>query len=126
MKQTKLKRLLASLLSISMVGSFAGSGVYVSADAGEKPPEVTPDEMVFPDPDSFSYDDVEVNFAKALQYVLYFYDANKCGYDVDENGFWIRDPYCLTNNRQFSFDEFNDIAWDYFACMKGEHVVKRY
>ena len=86
MKQTKLKRLLASLLSISMVGSFAGTGISVSADAGEAPPSVTPDEMVFPDPDSFSYDDVEVNFAKALQYVLYFYDANKCGYDVDENG----------------------------------------
>ncbi|MBR3536603.1 MAG: glycoside hydrolase family 9 protein, partial [Oscillospiraceae bacterium] len=86
MKRTKFKRLLASLLSISMAGSFAGTGISVSADAGEAPPSVTPDEMVFPDPDSFSYDDVEVNFAKALQYVLYFYDANKCGYDVDENG----------------------------------------
>ena len=47
-------------------------------------------------------------------------------YDVDENGFWIRDPYCLTNNRQFSYEEFDGISWDYFACMKGEHVVKRY
>ncbi len=26
--------------------------------------------------------DVEVNFAKALQYSLYFYDANKCGYGI--------------------------------------------
>ena len=33
----------------------------------------------FPDPESFSYDDVEVNFAKGLQYTLHFYDANKCG-----------------------------------------------
>ena len=47
-------------------------------------------------------------------------------YDVDENGFYIRDPYCLANNRQFSYEEFDGISWDYFACMKGEHVVKRY
>ena len=47
-------------------------------------------------------------------------------YDVDENGFWIRDPYCITNNRQFSFEEFNSVAWDFFQCMKGEHVVRRH
>ncbi|MCQ2464454.1 MAG: glycoside hydrolase family 9 protein [Oscillospiraceae bacterium] len=35
--------------------------------------------MTFPDPSSFSYDDVEVDFAKALQYSLTFYDENKCG-----------------------------------------------
>lgn len=62
----------------------AGAAVQsVGATAGEKPPEIFEDEIVFPDPDSFSYDDVEVNFAKALQYVLYFYDANKCGRDTD-------------------------------------------
>lgn len=47
-------------------------------------------------------------------------------YDVDENGFYIRDPYCITNNRQFSFDEFNNVQWDFFKCMKGEHVVRRH
>ena len=47
-------------------------------------------------------------------------------YDVDENGFYIRDPYCITNNRQFSFEEFNSVAWDFFRCMKGEHVVRRH
>ncbi|MBE6853155.1 MAG: glycoside hydrolase [Ruminococcus sp.] len=86
MKKAKFKRLIASLLSLSMMGSAVAGSFTVYADAGEKPPEITEDEIVFPDPDSFSYDDVEVNFAKALQYVLYFYDANKCGYDVDENG----------------------------------------
>ncbi|MDO5558140.1 MAG: glycoside hydrolase family 9 protein [Oscillospiraceae bacterium] len=75
------KRLLAILMSVSMT---AGAAVQsVGATAGEKPPEIFEDEIVFPDPDSFSYDDVEVNFAKALQYVLYFYDANKCGRDTD-------------------------------------------
>ena len=38
-------------------------------------PEIFEDEIKFPDPDSFSYDDVEVNFAKALQYVLYLLKA---------------------------------------------------
>ena len=86
MKKTGFRRILASLLSVSVLCSSAFTAFNVSADAGEKPPEVTEEERVFPDPDSFSYDDVEINFAKALQYVLYFYDANKCGYDVDENG----------------------------------------
>ena len=86
MKKTGFRRILASLLSVSVLCSSAFTAFNVSADAGEKPPEVTDEERVFPDPDSFSYDDVEINFAKALQYVLYFYDANKCGYDVDENG----------------------------------------
>ena len=47
-------------------------------------------------------------------------------YDVDENGFYIRDPYCITNNRQFSFEEFNSVQWDFFRCMKGEHIVRRH
>lgn len=46
-------------------------------------------------------------------------------YDVDENGFYIRDPYCITNNRQFGFDEFNNIEWSHFFGLRGEHVVKR-
>ena len=79
MKKAKFKRIAAALLSVSMISSVFVSSFSVNADAGEKPPEVTEDERVFPDPDSFSYDDVEINFAKALQYVLYFYDANKCG-----------------------------------------------
>ncbi|MBQ9981445.1 MAG: glycoside hydrolase family 9 protein [Oscillospiraceae bacterium] len=62
-------------MSLSLAAS--ATVVNVSADAGEPPPPVT--DQTYPDPDSFSYDDVEVNFAKALQYSLYFYDANKCG-----------------------------------------------
>ncbi len=85
-KLKKLKKIVALALSVSIMSSVAVYGLNVSADAGEPPPDVTPDEIVFPDPDSFSYDDVEINFAKGLQYVLYFYDANKCGYDTDEDG----------------------------------------
>jgi len=71
----KFKKLLAVMISLSMTaGTMMQS---VNAAAGEDPPPIT--EQKFPDPSSFSYDDVEVNFAKALQYTLYFYDANKCG-----------------------------------------------
>ncbi len=76
MKKQIMKRIFAGILGVSMLSV---SGISAFADAGEAPPPVTEDEYVFPDPDSFSYDDVEVNFAKALQYSLYFYDANKCG-----------------------------------------------
>ena len=81
-RKNLLRRILAGSLSLAVISSALTAGT-VCADAGEKPPEIYEDEIVFPDPDSFSYDDVEVNFAKALQYVLYFYDANKCGYDKD-------------------------------------------
>lgn len=80
MKSNFSKRLLTSMLSLSVMTAVAASATLPAfADAGEAPPEITEEEYVFPDPDSFSYDDVEVNFAKALQYSLYFYDANKCG-----------------------------------------------
>lgn len=49
------------------------------ASAGEDPGTVDDSEKVFPDPDSFSYDDVEIDFAKALQYTMHFYNANMCG-----------------------------------------------
>ncbi|MBQ8080204.1 MAG: glycoside hydrolase family 9 protein, partial [Oscillospiraceae bacterium] len=47
------------------------------ADAGEDPGTVSESEKVFPDPETLTPN--EVNFAKALQLSMYFYDANKCG-----------------------------------------------
>lgn len=80
MKVKLSKQILVAACSLCTAAAMAATTVMpVFADAGEKPPEVTEEERVFPDPDSFSYDDVEINFAKALQYSLYFYDANKCG-----------------------------------------------
>ena len=78
MKQSKkwLRRGLSICLSAIMSGTMMLSA---AADAGEDPGKVDDKDKVFPDPASFSYDDVEVNFAKALQYSIYFYDANKCG-----------------------------------------------
>ena len=78
MKQSKkwVRRGLCICLSAMMSGAMMLSA---AADAGEDPGKVDDKDKVFPDPASFSYDDVEVNFAKALQYSIYFYDANKCG-----------------------------------------------
>lgn len=78
MKQSKkwFKAGLCICLSALMTGAVM---LQASADAGEDPGTVDDADKIFPDPDSFSYDDVEVNFAKALQYSMYFYDANKCG-----------------------------------------------
>lgn len=71
-----LKSGLCICLSALMLGTCA---LPAYASAGEDPGTVEDADKSFPDPKSFSYDDVEVNFAKGLQYTLYFYDANKCG-----------------------------------------------
>ncbi len=63
-------------LSVLMTGACM---TQAWAAAGEDPGPVDESERTFPDPKSFSYDDVEVNFAKGMQYTLSFYDANKCG-----------------------------------------------
>ena len=55
-----LKRVSILAVSAVMVASVCTSALSATT---------TPDE----------YDDVEINFAKALQMSLYFYDANKCG-----------------------------------------------
>ena len=64
------------LAAVTMAGSCM---LNAAATAGEDPGKVEDSEKVFPDPDSFDYNDVEVNFAKGLQYTMTFYDANKCG-----------------------------------------------
>ena len=71
-----LKSGLCICLSALMLGTCA---LPAYASAGEDPGTVEDADKSFPDPKSFSYDDVEVNFAKGLQYTLHFYDANKCG-----------------------------------------------
>jgi hypothetical protein len=34
---------------------------------------------------------LDIDFARALQYSIYFYDANMCGTDVDENNEYTND-----------------------------------
>lgn len=54
---------------------FSAVGTNFITSAEENPDSQT--EKVFPDKDDLK--PVDVNFAKALQLSLYFYDANKCG-----------------------------------------------
>ncbi|MDE5564460.1 MAG: glycoside hydrolase family 9 protein, partial [Oscillospiraceae bacterium] len=76
MKQTLKKRLLAVLASAAVL--LTGTGTLPAfAAAGEELDPIADSEKVFPDPDTLK--PVDVNFAKALQLSLYFYDANKCG-----------------------------------------------
>ena len=75
-----LKKALSAGLTLCLAVAMAGSSALSAfAVAGEDPGKVEDKDKTFPDPSTFSYDDVEVNFAKGLQYTLHFYDANKCG-----------------------------------------------
>ena len=77
MKTAMGKRVLALLTGMTMLTAGTSPVLSAYADAGEDPGTVSDSEKTFPDPDSLTPN--EVNFAKALQLSLYFYDANKCG-----------------------------------------------
>ena len=77
MKQCKRSsRILALLTGLSVLMSGMGM-LPASAAAGEELDPIADEEKVFPDPATL--EPVDVNFAKALQLSLYFYDENKCG-----------------------------------------------
>lgn len=76
MKKQFGKRLLALLSGAAVL--MTGTGLLsAAAAAGDPLDPIEDNEKVFPDPDTLQ--PVDVNFAKALQLSLYFYDANKCG-----------------------------------------------
>lgn len=54
-----------------------------------------------------SAEDIEVNFAKALQYSVYFYDANMCGTEVGENTRYSWRDDCHTYDAQLPLDTEN-------------------
>lgn len=73
-------KLLKAALCVCLSAMMSCTAILSAfATAGEDPGTVDDKDKIFPDPDSFSYDDVEVDFARGLQYLLHFYDANKCG-----------------------------------------------
>ena len=89
MKKHFGSRLVALLASCALL--VTGAGTFTAfADAGEDPGKVDDSEKIFPDPSTLN--PVDVNFAKALQLSLYFYDANKCGCGItDGNLEWRGD-----------------------------------
>ena len=51
--------------------------------------------------------DVEINYAKALQYSLFMYDANMCGTDVDENNLYNWRGDCHVYDAELPLDTTN-------------------
>ena len=66
-------------LCLALTMTTGSAALQAFATAGEDPGPVDEKEKTFPDPSTFSYDDVTVDFARGMQYTLSFYDANKCG-----------------------------------------------
>ena len=65
MKKNRCKKIAALALCLTIGCTTVGQPVYAASAETET-----------------SASDVEINFAKALQLSLYFYDANKCGYGI--------------------------------------------
>lgn len=76
MKKHFGRRILA-FLTIAAMLMTASATLQAGAAAGEELDPIPDEEKTFPDPDTL--EPADVNFAKALQLSLYFYDANKCG-----------------------------------------------
>ncbi|QNU66062.1 glycoside hydrolase family 9 protein [Ruminiclostridium herbifermentans] len=51
--------------------------------------------------------DLEFNYAKALQYSQFFYDANMCGTGVDENNLYVWRKDCHTYDAKLKLDPTN-------------------
>lgn len=71
--------------------------------------------MVFPvGTVNISAANVEYNYAKALQYSIYFYDANMCGTGVDENGQYNWRGDCHVYDAELPLDSVNTNMSDAF------------
>ncbi len=65
--------------------------------------------------------DVELNYAKLLQESLYFYDANMCGTDVDENSLFSWRNDCHTDDVKATYNGRTiDLSGGYHDA--GDHV----
>lgn len=58
--------------------------------------------------------DLEYNYAKALQYSMYFYDANMCGTGVEENGQYNWRGNCHVYDEELPLDSVNTNMSDAF------------
>ena len=63
---------------------------------------------------SVSASDVELNYAKALQYSMYFYDANMCGTGVEENSEYSWRGNCHVYDEKLPLDSVNTNMSDSF------------
>ncbi len=64
--------------------------------------------------------EVEVNFAKALQYSMYFYDANMCGTGVDENNLYSWRGDCHTYDANVPLNgEYTNLTSSFITANKS-------
>ena len=59
-------------------------------------------------PDKVDYNETENNWAKLLQYTLYFYDANMCGTDVEDNNLLAWRGNCHTYDSKVPMQPIDD------------------
>lgn len=85
-------KLKALATSIMMLASYTG---------------VLPAGAVQTEPVRAAEQQTEINYAKALQYSMYFYDANMCGTDVDENNRYKWRTDCHTYDAALPLDAEN-------------------
>lgn len=75
-KKHLLKRVLSAGLGTAVLVSGAAFPAYAESEGTTEGTDRLPTY-------SESVTDSEINFAKALQLSMYFYDANKCGYGIE-------------------------------------------
>lgn len=96
-----LKKLTSAVLSVGMTTAVLASSMNLNMSISVSAAE-----------------DYE-NFAKALQYSIYFYDANMCGNDVDENSRFTWRGNCHTYDAKLPLDTDNtNLSADFIAKNK--------
>ncbi|MBQ5336432.1 MAG: glycoside hydrolase family 9 protein, partial [Oscillospiraceae bacterium] len=80
MEQKKLfSKATAISVSALLLASNLSASVALAADAAKT------EEKAAPISEVVNYSDCEYDYARALQYSMYFYDANMCGTEVEEH-----------------------------------------
>lgn len=70
--------------------------------------------MIVPFNTTLNAAELEFNYAKALQYSIFFYDANMCGADVDENNLYDWRGDCHVYDAELLLDSINTNMSDGF------------
>ncbi|MDO5558879.1 MAG: glycoside hydrolase family 9 protein [Oscillospiraceae bacterium] len=97
-----MKKIFSRVKAIAVSAVVLASGLYVMPG--------------FSADDKISADGVELNYAKALQYSMYFYDANMCGTEVGEKSQYTWRDDCHTYDAKLVLDSENTNMTDSFIA----------
>ena len=84
-KMNKLKKLISAASAVIMTFSASTASFCAFSEAS---------------PNTADYEETDANWAKLLQYTMFFYDANMCGSDVSENNLLSWRGNCHTYDSQ--------------------------